>query len=151
MRKLFSLAFTAILVTACGDSSGPAEVLPAALTGTWVASSSCSPACSFTLTSVEDPGIHTDLVVTAGLTVDLRLKSDGAATLVFLGESTTGTARLAGANTLILNSGASVDTIDFTVTPTTLDLQFRTLFPIFDFDADGSVDPARAHAVLKKQ
>ena len=46
----------ALSLAACSDGgSGPVDVIPAELAGTWVASPACRPACGFTFESVTNP------------------------------------------------------------------------------------------------
>jgi hypothetical protein len=145
------VACLVLLAAACSDSTGP-SALPSALIGHWVASPQCSPVCGFTLTSVSNPGVSVDLVAPpANVTVELDFQSSGAASLRIFGQTIPGTARVDG-STLYLSSGGSTDTIDYTVTGTTLDLKFRSaLADLADFNGDGIMDAGYARAVLRKQ
>lgn len=152
MKRLIAILVplsVAAALAACGGSDTTEPRFPSSLTGNWVANSTCSPGCSFTLTSVANPSASTDIVAAAGVTVDLLLRSDGSAALSIFGQTVTGTATVSG-STLYLASGGVTDTIDYTVTATTLDLKFRTPFE-FDLNADGIPDPALGHAVLRKK
>jgi hypothetical protein len=149
MLAIFGPLCVAGALGACGGGDVVEPKLPEALTGSWVANSTCSPSCSFTLTSVANPSASNDIVATSGITVDLLLRADGSAVLAFFGLTETGTVSVAG-NTMYLTSGGVVDTIDYTVSPTTLDLKFRSRFE-FDLNQDGVLDPALGHAVLKKK
>lgn len=148
MRKSLFILVCCTIAAGCGSNTSPASMLPADLVASWYANSTCSPACSYTLTSVSNPMAHSDLVATAGLTVDLVLRPDGSAVLSILGQTETGTARVSG-STLIL-AGSSTDTIDYQVTATSLDLRFRQPV-IYDLNLDGRPDTTVAHAVLKKR
>lgn len=149
--RFILIAALAVALFGCGgDTTGVSATLPSALVGTWVANSSCSPGCGYILTSVSNPNASVDLVATKGLSLTLGLQSNGAATLSLFGSTETGTARVEG-STLYLSSGGSTDTIDYTATGTTLDLQFRTQVQAVDFNGDQQPDLARQHAVLRKK
>ena len=151
-RNLIVYAIATCVASGCGDSTGPEAKLSADVAATWTASQACAPPCTFTLTAIANPQATTDLLFTGGLTLRLELRRDGTAILSGLGATTIGTAKQSG-TMLILTSGTSVDTVDYAVVDggTTLDLDFRTTFNNFDFTGDGIADPAKAHAVLKKQ
>jgi hypothetical protein len=139
-----------LLMIGCdGDSAGvEVAVLPAELVGTWVANSTCSPSCSYTLTSTENPAAHADLVAVAGVTVNLHMQSNGAASLNLAGQTVSGTARVVN-GALILTSGLSADTVDYSVAGGMLTLDFRTPI-LYDLNGDGTVYSSNARAVLKK-
>jgi hypothetical protein len=154
MRSPYIVMLAAACALAgCKDNVGPQPlVLPAGLAATWVANTSCSPACTFKLTSVENPAYSVDVVANRVATVRLTLARTGSAELNFFGFQTDGTAAVNG-SVLALTAGTSVDSIDFAVTPTTLTLDFRTPFEIYDLNGDQVVnehDAAHAHAVLQK-
>ncbi|MEO5509540.1 MAG: hypothetical protein ABIV28_05790 [Longimicrobiales bacterium] len=152
--RISGLVVLGILIAGCGgDGSGPADPVPASLVGTWVAQPSCSPACSFTLTSVANPNAHIDLIAApSSATIQLALTADGAAVLSLFGQTVLGTAAATG-STLMLGSSGQVDTLDYVIMSNGyLDLTFRSALPSpIDFNGDQLADPAYGRAVMKKQ
>jgi hypothetical protein len=139
----------ALVSAGCGGDSTGVDVLPAELVGTWVAGPACSPVCNYTLTSIPNPSVHTDLVATAGVTIELAMNATGAAALNLAGQIVTGSAKISN-GALILASGGSVDTVDYTVANSKLTLSFRSPI-LYDLNGDGTTDSAHASAVLNKQ
>lgn len=149
MRTFLTIGILAAAVAAC-DSTGPEERLPESLVGTWRADAACAE-CTFTLTSVDNPELSVDLLdPPASVTAVLTLTRSGGATLDLMGGHTAGRAHVDG-DLLILTALGSADTIDYSVTATDLTLDFHGTFDLADFTGDGFADPARGHAVLRKQ
>lgn len=55
MPRLTILVLATAMVACGGDGSGPSDVIPVELSGTWIASPACRPHCGFTFESVTNP------------------------------------------------------------------------------------------------
>jgi hypothetical protein len=153
MTALLPAALLA-LATACSDGSGPDNVLPAALVGNWVAEPACLPNCGFTLTSVANPADSVNATAFVGMTTEIAMRADGRFTLTFMpggGTPVPGTAHVSGSMLIVRDAAGVVDTMDYTVTASVLDVRFRRIFTSFDFTGDGEPDPARARGVFLKR
>jgi hypothetical protein len=132
MRHLFAVVVV-FLAAACGDGSGPSNVIPEELAGDWVAEPACLYTCGFTITPVATPGDSVNVVAGYGITMDLSLTRSGRLELVALGggpvEPITGRARVEG-SMLIVTAGTAVDTIDYQVTGNALTFAFRELITL---------------------
>jgi hypothetical protein len=148
------LAVLLALTTGCGDGAGPDPVIPALLVGNWVAEPACLPHCGFTLTSVASPSDSVNATAFVGMTTEIGIRADGRFTLAFYpggGTPLPGTAHVAGSMLIVRDAAGVVDTMDYVVTTSTLDLRFRRVFTSFDFTGDGTPDPARARGVFVKR
>jgi hypothetical protein len=148
------MLLTATTLSACGDSSGPDDVLPAALAGTWIAEPGCLPNCGFTFESLLNPADTINATRFMGVTTEITMTRAGRFTLVFRpgGEGgSSGSARTEGGMLIVTDAGGVVDTIDYSVTASVLRIRFRRPFPSFDFTGDGERDLAWVRAVLLKR
>jgi hypothetical protein len=142
------------LATGCGNGAGPDDIIPAALVGNWVAEPACLPNCGFTLTSTANPADSVNATAFVGMTTEIGIRGDGRFTLAFSpggGAPQPGTAHVSGNMLIVRDAAGVVDTMDYTVTPSALDLRFRRIFTSFDFNGDGAADPARARGVFVKR
>lgn len=128
-------------VAACGDATG---VQPEDLAGTWRST-------TFEFTSKADPSLKADLAA-QGVVVTFEIRSDGAITITQTegGNTSTdsGTISVTGnAVTIVSNGDPASGTIERDGDTLTLNL---TDGPEFDFDGDGSEEPATVLAVFSK-
>jgi hypothetical protein len=132
MRHFFAVAGV-LLAAACGDGSGPSNVIPEELAGDWVAEPACLYTCGFTITPVATPADSVNVIASYGITMDLSLSRSGRLELVALGggpvEPITGQARVEG-QMLIVTSGTAVDTIDYQLAGSSLAFAFRELITL---------------------
>ena len=139
-RTLATLA--AFAVAGCGDSTG---VTLLDLTGTWTAT-------EFTFISVADPDVTFDFVE-AGGSATLQINADGSTqmTINLAGDndSDSGTISVTGQTvTLEVDGDASTGTIARNGDRLTINL---TTGVEFDFDNNGTDDPATFRGVFEKQ
>lgn len=138
------LAVATVLVvsgTACGEDPLAPDVGIEALVGDWEAT-------SLTLTNVANPTVRPDLIE-LGATFDLNVQPSGqyTAILVFNLQSSTeiGQISVSGGEVTLRPSfppGQPATTGTYSVTPTTLIIDGSTRF---DFNLDGTPEPALAH------
>jgi hypothetical protein len=156
-RSVLAVPFSAALLalaTGCSDSSAPADALPAALVGNWVAEPACLPNCGFTLRSVANAADSVNATAFVGMTTEISMRADGRFTLAFMpggGTPMPGTAHVSGSMLIVRDAAGVVDTMDYTVTASVLDLRFRRTFTSFDFTGDGEPDPAHARGVFLRK
>lgn len=127
MRYLFAAA--ALLAAACGDSTAP-DVIPELLAGNWVAEPACLPNCGFTITPVASPGDSLNVVSGFGVTMDLSLTRAGRIEIRALNagssvEPIRGEVTVEGQTLILRDTEGSVDTVDFQVNATRLQVAFR--------------------------
>lgn len=147
-RATAILAALALLVTACGGS-GTVEPDPdlAPLVGDWEAT-------ELTLTNVAAPGQSVDLIQQgAGFSLNVQPSGQYTAILVFGGQDQTeiGQAEVSGNRlTLIPNvpAGQPTTTGTYTLQGDVLTLDGSTEF---DFNLDGTPEPATVHLVLARE
>jgi hypothetical protein len=145
-----------LLLAACGDGAGPGEpVIPDALVGTWVAEPACLPNCGFTFISVANPQDTLNATAFVGVTTEIGIHASGRFTLFFMpggGQAPTeGTAWTSGNRLMVRDGAGAVDTLEYTVGAGVLELRFLGIVDAFDFNGDGTPDPARARAVLRRR
>jgi hypothetical protein len=154
-RGAVFVAAAAWLPTGCGDGSGPGQdVLPPTLTGTWVADMGCRPHCGFTLSSVANPADTLNATQLLGLSTEIGMQRNGRFLLTFRPGTDTpleGTARVEGALLIVTGAAGTADTMEYVVSGTTLDLRFRRIYTLFDFNGDGVPDPARARGIFVRR
>lgn len=153
MRHFFSLPLLVFALVACGDGAGPSDVIPEELEGAWEAAPSCLPECGFTLVRVEDPADSVNFVTALQQTFVLNLTESGRFSLTSIGGATTIRARAhAEASMLIVRDEAGTrDTADYVLEGEYLSLSFRDVTEQFDFDGNGSGDPATVRARFRKR
>jgi hypothetical protein len=143
-----SAAVLALTLAACGgDAAAPGATLPAELVATWVAEPACLPACGFTLSHVANPADSVNITASVGISTEIAMTRDGTFRMrTRPGPDTASTARVRaeGAMLIVTDAAGTVDTLDYAVTATSLRLQFRRKFSVFDFTGDGVPDPATA-------
>jgi hypothetical protein len=144
-RGLIVVALGA-LAAACGDGTGPgADVVPPELVATWVAEPACLPQCGFTLAWVENPADSINVTSTTGLTMEITLTRTGTFRLVQRpGSESTAEVRVAPGMLIVTDQAGVVDTLDYSIAGSYLQLHFRRTFSVIDFNGDGTLDPARA-------
>lgn len=139
----------AAMAMAAGCGEGPVEADPALapLVGDWEAT-------TLTLTNVENPTVSPDLIE-LGAAFDLNVQPSGqyTAILVFALQSSTeiGQISVSGAEVTLrptFPAGQEPTTGTFAVTPTTLVIDGSTRF---DFNLDGTSEPALAHFELVRK
>jgi hypothetical protein len=152
--RLAAMLSLPLLLAACGgDGTGPGEVLPAELVATWAADPACLPACGFTLSHVANPSDSLNITSAVGISTEITLTRNGTFRMrTRPGPDTASTAKVrAQAGMLIVTDAmGTVDTLDYTVTASTLNLRFRRTFAVFDFTGDGVPDPAHARGAFRK-
>ena len=146
---LWSALVATLLLSACagGDDGTAPDLTVARFVGDWSAS-------AFVLTSVANPDVHPDLIA-LGATFSLNVQPSGqyTAILLYAGDSLTELGRIeVSGSTVVLNrdfpnTSTSSSTFTFQGTNTlVLDGDSE-----FDFNLDGTAEPARAHLVLAKK
>lgn len=151
MQNPATLMIALLLLTACGDGTGPeAARIPAELAGRWVAGPACAE-CGFTLTSTQNEADSLNFVTFAGATVEIEMTRAGAFRLGYGGTVDHGQARAAGGALIVTDAAGVVDTIDYALRGDLLDLAFRRTFEVIDFDGDGAADPARARGTFRRE
>lgn len=151
LSRVVPVLALALLFSACGDGgTGPADVIPAALAATWVASPDCAE-CGFTLTSDADPADSLNVVSFFGLTIEMTLTRSGAFHLSGGGTSEVGTARVEGSMLIVTAPGTPPDTIDYTLRGDLLDVRLRRIWLEVDFDGDQVEDPAHASGTFRRR
>ncbi|CAN5895166.1 hypothetical protein BH23GEM9_BH23GEM9_30860 [soil metagenome] len=144
----------AVVVSGCSDSSGPGDMVPAALVGTWVAEPACLPLCGFTLSSVANPADSVNATAVLGIETEISMTRAGVFRLVTRPgpPSLPGTVRAEAGNILVVTDALGVvDTLDYTASATHLHLRFRRTFLAFDFTGDGTFDPANARGSFQRR
>lgn len=141
----------------CGDSSGPgADVIPAALAGSWVAEPGCVPAgCGFMLTPVTNPADTLNATATFGITTLISITRGGSFSLAILPGAippATGNARLGNDPSILIVTSANgaVDTMDFTITGDVLNLRIRKAYEFPYITQDGVPVPAKAGGIFHR-
>jgi hypothetical protein len=146
MRTL-TAAVLSVFFLGCGDSSGP-QTMPAGLIGSWEARTSCIPECGITIFSVANPAdsVDTTRLVATEVTIQaarFTLQSGGGATI-------SGAARVEGTRIMVRGPSGAEEGIDYSLSP---DGRLLTLFfdGVFDFNSDGSTEPARARGIFRRR
>lgn len=144
------LAFAALGMAACGDSSGPGgDILPAELAARWVASPSCAE-CGFTAASVTNPADSLNIVHVLKMTVVLDIERSGTFRLIYGSTASEGNAVLASPGVLVVTDAAGTrDTIDFVIRASLLDIDLRRTFSI-DVNGDGLPEDTRASGTFRR-
>jgi hypothetical protein len=123
----------------CSDGSGPADVLPAELTGEWTAYPGCLYTCGFTFMPLANPADSLNVIATFGLTVNLSLQRNGRMEMIALGggpvDPVSGRARVDGAMLILTDDEGAVDTADYVLDAGRLRLQFREIVSLNGQDA----------------
>lgn len=152
MRHLFSALVLGLTLVGCGDSSGPSDVIPEELAGSWLAAPACLPECGFTFAPVANPADSINVVTFGGISMEAVLTRAGRFTLTARPGNippVTGRARVEG-SMLILREGAMTDTLDYVLTGNRLALRFRGEFA-FDFNDDQIDEPATIRGIFVRQ
>ena len=148
MRHFFSLLAISAALAACGDSSGPSNLVPDELAGFWEASPACLPECGFTLQRISNPADSINFVSALEQSFVVNLTTSGRFNLTSAGAGITLRGRVEAVDgMLVLEDEAGVrDTADYVLQGEYLSLMFRNTTENFDFDADGQGDPALVRA-----
>ena len=153
MRHLFALSLLAGALAACGDGSGPSDVIAAEIAGNWQAAPSCLPECGFTLIRIDNPADSVNFVSGLQQTFLLLLSTTGRFELTAASGagSVRGQAHTEGTLLIMRDDAGAQDTADYTLAGEYLTLAFRGVTEQFDFDADGVGDPSRVRARFERQ
>ena len=141
MRPALALLAMPALLAGCSESTG---VQPEDLAGTWTAT-------TFEFQSVATRALRVD-VIDLGFSLTFVIESSGAVTTTITGPGTndtdTGTLTVTGSNFTLTSSGdTSTGTISRDGDTLTLNVQTGAEF---DFDDDGSEEPATITVILQK-
>ena len=152
MRHFFSLSLLVVLAASCGDGSGPSDLIPAGMEGSWEASPACLPNCGFTLVRIDNPADSVNFVSALQQTFVLNLTLSGRFSLTSASGATTirGRAHTEGSMLIVRDEAGAQDTADYTLQGDRLGLTFRNITEQFDFDEDGEGDPSRIHAYFQR-
>lgn len=153
MRHFFSLSVLSLAVAACGDSSGPSDMIPETLAGFWEAAPSCVPQCGLTLVRIDQPSDSVNFVSALQQTFVLSMTTSGRFNLLSVGGGITirGRVEAVGQMLILRDEEGTRDTADFTLEGEYLGLRFRDVTEQFDFDDDGVGDPATIQARFRRQ
>jgi hypothetical protein len=153
MRYLFAASLLATALGACGDGSGPSDLIPAELEGSWEAAPSCLPNCGFTLIRIDNPADSVNFVSSLEQTFLLTLTGSGRFGLTAVGGGSTIRGRVHAEGTMLIlrDEAGTQDTADYTLSGEYLGLAFRGVATQFDFDADGIGDPSMVRARFRRQ
>jgi hypothetical protein len=151
-RSRLAVLGAALLLGGCGDASGPSP-LPAELVGSWVAEPACVPAgCGLTVHALARPDT---LFVTRdlGITTEMDLGANGSFRLRTVpalpgAPALEGTARVEGGRLIVRAADGQEEAVEYTLAGGLLVLRFDVLF---DFDADGTAEAARAEGTFRKR
>lgn len=157
MQRTAHRALPVLLLAGAACAGDPAGPVPDRLVGRWEAAPFCweadvPPPCWFRIQAVADPSMAVDLTDRAS--ADLRLDIERAGTFRFrlsaIGvEAFDDHGQLTVQDgMLIMASAAGVDTLDYALEAGFLAVTFREELA-FDFDGDGTDDPASAAARLQ--
>lgn len=137
----------------CGDASGPADVIPAELAGSWEASPACLPDCGFTFVSTVKSSDTMNVVSAFGVSLDVTLTRAGRFEMVARPGAVppvTGQARTEGSLLIVRDAAGVADTIDYAVTATHLSLAFRGTAQV-DFNGDQQTEAATARGRFRRR
>ena len=148
MRHLFSLLALSVAVAACGDSSGPSPVVPEELAGFWEANPECLPQCGFTLQRLSNPADSVNFVSALQQSFVANLTPTGRFNLTSSGAGITirGRVEVVDGMLILQDEAGARDTADYAIEGEYLSMSFRNSTEAFDFDADGTGDPATVRA-----
>lgn len=144
------------LAAACdSDDVAPTDPVPDVLAGRWVATPECRPACEFSVTLTESPGQTISLLdPPISASIEVEVSTGGGfvlrAELYGLDFVSAGTARTAGSKIYITLPSGAVDTATYSISGSTLALDYQNELRNVDFDGDGQPDPGRVRAVLQR-
>ena len=145
-------ALAVVPAVACGgddddNGTGPGGITLADLTGTWDAT-------QVEFVDLSNPLFRVDMVALGGsLVLTVEANGDYTATVEFPGEqpeTETGTVTLSG-NVVELNVDGVPESVEFDITLVGNTLTMVTESEEFDFDGDGTDEPARLTIVLVRR
>ena len=142
------------VLVGCGDDGSPTASVPADLVGVWVAEPACTPQCGFAVISEESRSDSINVTQFAGTTTELRIGASGSfgvATLPGPDTITPGKVRVVGPMMIVTDPTNQVDTLDYVRIGQYLDVEWRRRFLDFDFDGDGTADPAIVRGRFRKR
>jgi hypothetical protein len=134
MRTWLAPIGAALALAACGDGTGPGsdDAVPAALAGTWVADQSCLPlGCGIVLAPAGNEADSINVTHFLGLSTEITITRAGVFRLVTRPGSdgpSTASARADAHMIIVTDPAGTVDTLDYTVTSSTLRLRWRRTF-----------------------
>jgi hypothetical protein len=152
MRHLFT-PLLVLGLAACGDASGPADVISADLAGSWEATPACLPTCGFTFVSTAKATDTLNVVAAFGLSLEVTLARSGRFEMIARPGGippVTGPARTEGSLLIVRDDAGVQDTIDFTVTATHLSLAFRGTVQV-DLNGDQQLETATARGRFRRR
>jgi hypothetical protein len=155
MRHFFSLSALALALplAACGDSAGPSDMIPEALSGFWEAAPSCLPECGFTLVRIDNVADSVNFVRALQQRFVLNMTTSGRFNLLSVdgGTSVRGRVEAVGQMLILRDEAGTQDTADYLLEGEYLALEFRDVTEQFDFDDDGIGDPSTIRARFRRQ
>jgi hypothetical protein len=152
MRHLFT-PLLVLGLAACGDASGPADVISADLAGSWEATPACLPTCGFTFVSTAKATDTLNVVAAFGLSLEVTLASSGRFEMIARPGGippVTGQGRSEGSLLIVRDDAGVQDTIDFTVSATHLTLAFRGTVQV-DLNGDQQLETATARGHFRRR
>lgn len=154
LRALALLFFAAFAAACDSDDVAPTEPVPEALAGKWVASPDCLPSCEFSVTLTE--GAQTISLLEPPISADIEIEIATGGGFVLRAElfgtdyTSAGTARTEGSTVYVTLPTGAVDTATYSISGSTLTLDYKNEIRRVDFTGDGQPDPGRVRAVLQR-
>ncbi len=145
--RVCGIAVVAILASGCGDEGPSDDLTYAELVGNW-------PLLSLVFTSDADPATTFDFTDASG-SGSLTFEDDTTFLLVLVPDpgspsvSVTGTVEIDG-ETITLNDDSETDPVRLTGSRTGTRLEFETEEAEYDFNGDGTDEPARVDVVFTR-
>jgi hypothetical protein len=154
MRHFFAGSILVVAIAACSDGSGPSDVIPPELAGSWEASPGCLPNCGFTFTSTANAADSINVVSFIGLTMEVTMTRSGRFDMLARPGGippVTGRVEVEGDLLIVRDDAGQQDTLDYTVTPEWLTVEFRGTYDALDFNGDEVADPATLKGVFRRR
>lgn len=155
--RALAAVLLAMLAAACdSDDVTPTDPVPEVLAGTWVATPECRPSCEFSVRLTEGSGQTISLLdPPMSATIEVEISTGGGfvmrTTLFGTSQTFAGTARTKGSTIYITLPSAAQDTATYSISGSTLTLEYQNEIRNIDFDGDGDEDPGRVRAVLQRR
>jgi len=154
LRALAAL-LVATFAAACGsDDVAPTDPVPEALAGKWEARPDCRPTCDFSVTLTQSGQTVSLLEPPISASIEIEVATGGGfvmrARLLGRDFVSAGTARTEGSTVYITLPTGAVDTATYSVSGSTLTLEYKNEIRSIDFTGDDQPDPGRVRAVLRR-
>jgi hypothetical protein len=153
LRALAALLVATFAAACDSDDVAPTDPVPEALAGSWEASPDC-PACEFsvTLTSTGQVISLLEPPISASIEIDIATGGGFVMRAELYGQKFTsaGTARTDGPTVYITLPTGAVDTATYSLSGSTLTLEYKNEIRSIDFDGQPGADPGRVKAVLRR-